>query len=1030
LLRLFGALAAVLLLLAGFVMGRLLEGPLALDRIPPSLATVLGRAAGGVAIAIAGIRLGLDRDRHALDLEMSGVRLKRPDGELLAAFPEIRTSFALTSLLRGRPRATRLVLERPMVRLIRDPDGAVRLGFGGGAQPPALAPAVLAGLAASPSPEAPFVMPTRISVRDAAVVLDDRQSGRRWRANHVDIALVRKAGGFSGDLSLAAAIGTRTSALHLGYSYAAAARTLELVLDFGNIEPAALASLDPVLAPLAALHVPLSGTFAIRLAGAPLHAEGMRLDVGFARGRVESALLPGGGLALAGGELHADYAPRQGRLRLLKLAADLGGGSLVAIDGAIRSGPAAVSRLPGLLSGRFRIVLSHIPVAKFASLWPTALSPGARRWVLANIRRGTLERGDFWLDLALDPRARMAKLVSVRGKLRYHDLTIHYRDGLAPLRRVAGTARLRPERIDFRPASGRLGAVRVTGGAVRITDLDKPVQRLAADLTASGPLRGALALLAHAPGGYGRRIGLDPARLGGRMTAAVDFALPLVKDLRPSDIAFTVTAQLRDASVSRVVMGKSLTSGAFTLDATRSGLALKGKARLGEVPAAIAARLYFTPANGLQARYHLAATLDDAERRRLGIDLPPDHVAGPLGVDLTYSQFAAGGGKLTALLDLRKARLALAEAGWAKPPGLPARARVTLDLADRGVAVSSRIALAAPGLSADLALAFDPASGRIVRVDAARLVAGDDDVSGTAMRGIGGGWHVALSGRSLDVSPWLQRPGAEADGHARRLTLDARLGRLILGPKRVLHAVRARLVRAGARWRSVRLDGRLDGGGGLTLRFGGDPAAQPLLSFHCDDFGALLRLFAVTDSVVGGRVAVAGTIAPGGGRPVLRARFKGADYHLVHAPIFAKILSLASLPAAASMLSGSGIPFTTLRGDFAYTGDRLVVEDLLAYGGAIGITANGAYTLAGNRLDLQGTIIPAYTLNSIIGNVPVLGALLLGGKGQGLIAANYRLTGPSAAPEITVDPLSALAPGFLRRLLQPNFGMPPSLARP
>src|SRR5579875_2801330 len=265
LLRLFGALAAVLLLLAGFVMGRLLEGPLALDRLPPSLATVLGRAIGGVAIAAAGIRLDIDRDRHALDLEISGVRLKRPDGELLAAFPEIRTSFALTSLLRGRPRATRLVLERPTVRLIRDPDGAVRLGFGGGAQPPALAPAVLAGLAASPSPQASFVMPTRISVRDAAVVLADRQSGRRWRADHVDIALVRKAGGFSGDLSLAAAIGGRTLELHLGYSYAAAARTLELVLDFGNIEPAALASLDPALAPLAAFHVPLSGTFAIRL---------------------------------------------------------------------------------------------------------------------------------------------------------------------------------------------------------------------------------------------------------------------------------------------------------------------------------------------------------------------------------------------------------------------------------------------------------------------------------------------------------------------------------------------------------------------------------------------------------------------------------------------------------------------------------------------------------------------------------------------------------------------------------------------
>jgi hypothetical protein len=69
--------------------------------------------------------------------------------------------------------------------------------------------------------------------------------------------------------------------------------------------------------------------------------------------------------------------------------------------------------------------------------------------------------------------------------------------------------------------------------------------------------------------------------------------------------------------------------------------------------------------------------------------------------------------------------------------------------------------------------------------------------------------------------------------------------------------------------------------------------------------------------------------------------------------------------------------------------------------------------------------VPAYALNSVIGNIPVIGSLLLGGEGQGLFAANYRVTGSAADPEVSVNPLSALAPGFLRRLFQPNFGLPP-----
>ena len=145
----------------------------------------------------------------------------------------------------------------------------------------------------------------------------------------------------------------------------------------------------------------------------------------------------------------------------------------------------------------------------------------------------------------------------------------------------------------------------------------------------------------------------------------------------------------------------------------------------------------------------------------------------------------------------------------------------------------------------------------------------------------------------------------------------------------------------------------------------------------------------------------------------------------MRAPVFARILALPSFTGAGSMLAGSGIPFSTLRGEFSYADNHLTLQSLLAYGEAIGVTANGDVDLHRDRLDLQGTIVPAYALNSILGNLPVIGSLLLGGEGQGLFAANYRVTGSAADPQISVNPLSALAPGVLRRLFQPNFGIVP-----
>ena len=62
--------------------------------------------------------------------------------------------------------------------------------------------------------------------------------------------------------------------------------------------------------------------------------------------------------------------------------------------------------------------------------------------------------------------------------------------------------------------------------------------------------------------------------------------------------------------------------------------------------------------------------------------------------------------------------------------------------------------------------------------------------------------------------------------------------------------------------------------------------------------------------------------------------------------------------------------------------------------------------------------MPAYTLNTLLGYVPMLGNLFVSRSGEGVIGMTYAVSGDSANPTVTVNPLSALAPGFLRRLFQ------------
>ena len=61
--------------------------------------------------------------------------------------------------------------------------------------------------------------------------------------------------------------------------------------------------------------------------------------------------------------------------------------------------------------------------------------------------------------------------------------------------------------------------------------------------------------------------------------------------------------------------------------------------------------------------------------------------------------------------------------------------------------------------------------------------------------------------------------------------------------------------------------------------------------------------------------------------------------------------------------------------------------------------------------------MPAYTVNTMLTKIPLVGLLLSGGENDGVFGLSYRVHGSMSSPTLTVNPLSAIAPGILRRIL-------------
>jgi len=189
------------------------------------------------------------------------------------------------------------------------------------------------------------------------------------------------------------------------------------------------------------------------------------------------------------------------------------------------------------------------------------------------------------------------------------------------------------------------------------------------------------------------------------------------------------------------------------------------------------------------------------------------------------------------------------------------------------------------------------------------------------------------------------------------------------------------------------------------------------LSILSDDAGASLRALDSYDNLLGGNLKVSGTYDDSDLDSPLTGRLTIGDYRLIKAPVLAKVFSILAITGIIESLQGQGLSFSTMDVPFVSRNGTITFKGARANGPSLGFTANGSIYTHAEVLNLEGTVVPAYLINSFFGQIPLVGDIFTGGeKGGGIFAANFKMTGPIKNPNVSVNPLSALAPGIFRNL--------------
>ena len=1059
-LEIAGVISLVLVMAWLGLLWRLSQGPLSIN---PYLTTRIEQAfdrdINGFNFKMGGAQLIWGGRFQPFEIEMENLAVTRDDATPVLAIKRLRVQLSKRNLVFGRivPRVIRLY--GPALAVIRQEDGKFALNLGDENETPK--PVVEEPLPALPKPEAANpdeksrqelvrgmldMLRERsglgmldglgeINISDAKLLYEDRIMQVRWMSRDADVMVSRTSKGLAANAQMSLDMGGDARAsLRAQIKYNWQNRKTAAKFALTGFNPAGLAQDSDALKILTGINMPLTSSVSLSL-DPEFRPATARFVVGGKNGTVNvldmyPEPLPVRNLFMQGS---LDAATRTAEISQLKL--DIGNNedpakkpqAVLNVKVATEDGGAHVATVAG--------TLVNTPMDDLHKYWPATLAPDPRDWVTKRLTKGTAQNATIAMVLAYDPAAE--KKVTVRelgGDIDFTGIDVNYLPTMPPVLDVSGHAKYDRTSFLMDLKGGKLLDMKVGKSKVNITDLDKIGNgghcQIEVISNAEGALKSALKVIDSKPLEYPEKLGLKSAETEGRTKVDLTLKFPIKKSLTLPEIRIDAKADLDDVKLKDIVAGLDLTGGPMQLDVNNDRLKVKGKGALGGMPATFDWLKNFTPGADVSMKVKADAVLDAPGLAAFGVPAVMG-VSGTLPAKIDYTLKSDKSAVLELDGDAKPFGFELDIIDFAKPAGNDGKIGLTLSLAANKLKKISGLSLTGAGLSmkGDIDFADDGKGGvEVSRASLKEFNFGDTSVA-VEIETKGGGYNIRATGRQVDASALFKennKPGddAEAAKQAAPIRLNLSAARMITGKDRGLDNVRIVLVKnAWKRIDQMELDAK-SGKGKITLRY--LPVGKShSLKFEASDAGTALAALGLSKSIKGGTLVINGRPHPQGGSRDMVGSAALNDFTLNDAPVIAKLLNAMSLVGIMQLLSNDGLSFKKARVDFVWLDKGqpqqpqnvrlLKLKDGKTFGSSLGLTFEGSIDNWKNVYNLEGTIVPASGVSKFLNIIPIVGTILTAG-GEGIFAATYTVKGTKADPVVSVNPLSALAPGILRKI--------------
>jgi len=651
-------------------------------------------------------------------------------------------------------------------------------------------------------------------------------------------------------------------------------------------------------------------------------------------------------------------------------------------------------------------------------LWPTFVAPKVRDWFNEHLTSGNVERLTVAVNapfetlkasgpplpddgLTIDAFATNCLIRPVVGLPALHDADL-------TVRIVGRNAQIILGKAVADLASGR--KLVMSSGLFEVPDTAprQPPARVRFKL--DGPVPAAAELLQMDRLRDASGAPFDPATTRGNMSALVALAMPLKPDLPPGSTNYAITVDALNFSADRLIMGQKVESPDLKISANNQGFVLKGDVRIGGAPASLE---YRKLRGDDTADIHIQGMLDDSVRNNLGLD-PTGTISGGIPIDVSgrIGTSAERDGRFAVRADLTSTQIDGFLPGWVKPAGKPARATFTVLTKPQSTRIEDLLIEGAGG-GVKGVVDLD-GSGEVQSANFPSYGFSDGDRASLKIDRLSdGSLRAVMRGDAYDGRGFLKTMAAPPRTAPKRppadVDLDMKLGAVLGHNGEALRSVELKMSRRNGEIRSLGLMAKLGRNGTLTGELRGRAGARQVVQLESSDAGALFRFSDVYSRMNGGQMTTV-MDAPTSANPVQLGTVSVRNF-AVHDE------SQLERAAGNQAPRNNNMAFSGLKVDFTRSPGRIALRDGVVRGPVLGGTIDGIIDYADDEVHLRGTLIPLYGANNLLGQLPIVG-LFLGGEKEGLVGVTYEVVGKPAGPVLHVNPLSALAPGLLRKVFE------------